>query len=299
MPIPAPAPSSLPTSYPGDWTGLLNGLPIGGGPPLKLSGISGWRDATQAPLGGAGQLQPRGQANGSYPVDYYMPQRVVTMQLTIEALPGGDLEATIASLEEATQPGAGEVPFTLQVGGYSTTAYGKVTARIVPTLLDVLAGFTVAQIELTCDDPRRFADPVTSGPINLPSSTGGLTWPVTFPAVWSSTTVTGRATLANAGKAAGPVTYRVNGPVTGPEIVHVESGLKLAFSDALVVSAGDWLDIDCEARTVLYNGQASRNAFLIRRGWQSFDPGPNTFFFNASSYSAAATLEVTATPVYL
>jgi hypothetical protein len=274
-------------------------MPFGIGTAFKVAGVAGWRDMAEAPLGGVGQLQPRGQANGSYRVPYFMPSRIVTMQFIIEAMPGPEFEAALTALETATQPGFGEVPLTIQVNGISTTATGNVTSRIIPTGLEFLAGFSAAQIELTCTDVRRFGSALMTPPIHLPSSTGGLTWPITWPISWPSTVATGSASLVNDGTATGPVTFRVHGPVTAPQIVHVETGLTLAFSSALTVAAGDWLDIDCEARTVLYNGQSSRNAMLISRGWPGFTKGANTFFFNAGSYSPDAYLQVTATPAFI
>lgn len=296
MPIPAAPPSGGTTAFAGDYSGSLNGLPFGVATPCRTVGVSGWRDMVSLPLGGSGQLAPRSQGNGSHLVPHYMPTRVVTLQFAVEALPGEALEGTLSALEAATQPAVGEVPVVLQVGGKAATAYGTVTARMIPTTLDVLAGYTLAQIEVTCTDPRKFADPITLAPIALPSSTGGLTWPITWPITWAATVATGSGSAVNDGNTDGPVTLRINGPATAPEIVHVESGAVLAFSSGLTVASGDWLDIDCEARTVLYNGQASRNAMLISRGWPSFRPGANTFHFNASSYSATASLQVTATP---
>lgn len=299
MPIPVGPPATSPTSFPGDYSGAINGLPFGLGTSLRSVAIAGWRDMASAPLGGTGQLQPRSQRNGSYPVPYFMPSRVITVQMAVETLPGAALESVLGELESATQPSQDEVPVTIQVGGTSTTAYGNVTSRIIPTGLEVLAGYTLAQVEVTCSDPRKFAEPITLDPILLPMSTGGLTWPVTWPLSWPATVITGSASTINAGNAAGPVVLRINGPVTAPEIVHVESGATLAFSSGLTIAAGDWVDIDCEARTVLYNGQASRNTMLTSRGWPSFQPGANTFHFNASSYSPVASLQVTATPSFI
>lgn len=299
MPIPVGPPTTSPTSYPGDWTGTINGLPFGTGTALRFVGVTGWRDMSAAPLGGNGQLLPRSQGNGSHPVPFYMPSRVVTLQFAVEALPGAALELALAQLEVATQPSQTEGPLTIQVGGLPTTAYGTVTSRIIPTGLEVLAGYSLAQLEVTCSDPRKFADPIAIESIRLPSSTGGLSWPISWPISWPATVVTGAGSATNIGNTAGPVTMRINGPITAPEIVHVESGATLAFSTGLTVAAGDWLDINCEARTVLYNGQASRNAMLISRGWPSFQPGVNTFHFNASSYSPVASLQVSATPAFI
>lgn len=299
MPIPVGPPVTTPTSFPGDYSGTINGLPFGTGTSLRTVAMTGWRDMVAAPLGGAGQLLPRSQANGSYPVPYFMPARVVTIQVAVETVPGAQLEAVLAELEAATQPSPVEVPLTIQVGGVSATAYGTVSSRLIPTGLEALAGYSLAQIEVTCSDPRKFAEAIALDPIMLPVTVGGMTWPVTWPISWPGTVVTGSGAVVNGGNTAGPITLRINGPVTAPQIVHVESGSTLAFSSSLTIAAGDWLDINCEARTALYNGQASRNTMLTSRGWPVFQPGANTLHFNAGSYSSAASLQVVATPSYI
>lgn len=283
--------------FAGDWAGTVNGLPVGGGTAFDLQALTGWLDMSEAPLGGAGSLAPKQTRNGSWAAPHFMPSRVVTMVYQIEAL-SGDFETAINAMTAATQPGVGEVPVTLQTGGVATTAYGTVTSRIIPTTLDYLAGYTTAQLEVTCTEPRRFGS-VLSGSTFLPTTTGGETWPITWPASWNSTQAAGYVGLTNPGNAAGPVSLRFNGPVTGPVVTHVETGIQFAMASTFVVQAGDWLTVDCEARTVLYNGQASRNANILTRGWPSLIPGSNTFAFNAASYNSSAQLVVTATPSYI
>jgi len=283
-----------------DWTGYLNNGTLAFGPDYSfaLVGLTGWRDASTAPLGGVGQQQPRAQANGSYPVPHFMPSRVVTLQLKVKATVGDAFEQRLQQIEQATLPGAGDVDLGIYVNHVYTRVIGKVTNRIIPTGFEYLAGYTTAQIELTCADPRRLGDGIVAQ-TGLASATGGITWPVTWPAVWAATSVSGNASVTNTGTVNGPLTFRIYGPVTAPSITHVNTGAVLGFSTGLSIAAGDWVDIDCEARTVLYNGQVSRNAFLISRGWPVFIPGGNTYFFTAGSFSSAALLRVTATQAWL
>lgn len=145
-------------------------------------------------------------------------------------------------------------------------------------------------------DPRRVADPVvvTTG---LPASNGGLTFPTTFPIVIASTVVSGRCTANNPGAMTGPVRLRIDGPIVGPRISHVSSGLELVFSSSLSISSGQWLDIDMENHEALANGQSSRSQWITSRGWSGFDPGDNVWAFSAISGSGRLT--VTATPAWL
>jgi len=123
-------------------------------------------------------------------------------------------------------------------------------------------------------------------------TTDALTIPFTIDAV----TVTGQVSLVNPGNETGPVRLRIDGPCRGPVVTHVSSGTQLIFSSSLVLGAGEWIDVDMEARTVLANGQASRAPWITSRGWSGFTPGENTWAFTAAAFDAAARLTVVATP---
>lgn len=152
-------------------------------------------------------------------------------------------------------------------------------------------------IQLVAPDPRRFGPDVTASTA-LPSTTGGLTVPFTVPFTISATTVTGQIALTNPGTVNGPVSLRISGPVTGPIVTHVASGRSLVFSSSITLGAGEWLDVDAEAMSVLANGQSSRNGWVTSRGWPLFEPGANTYAFTAASFSAGALLTVTGTPAW-
>lgn len=296
MPIPVNT-SPQTDAYFGDWSGTLGGLQIGAGTPYKLVGVTGWFQMQATPMGGLASLTPAAWANRSYPLPYFAPERVVTILLDIETTPG-QMPGVVDALTQVTQPGVMDVPLALQVGGVTTTVTGSVSNRDIPTGLEWLAGYAQATVELTCEDTRRLGAPVMAA-TSLPSSSGGLSWPISWPMQWSATQVTGQCALTNPGKATGPVTLRIDGPVTAPVITHVSSGRALVFGSDLTVYAGDFLTVDTEARTVLYNGQSSRNGSVVSRGWFGLDPGVNTFAFNADTYSTSALLTVTGTPAWI
>ncbi|MDQ0894421.1 phage distal tail protein [Agromyces ramosus] len=130
----------------------------------------------------------------------------------------------------------------------------------------------------------------------LPSSSGGLTLPFTVPFAIEATQVAGQVSLTNTGNEVGPVRLRIDGPCTGPVVTHVSSGRSLVFASSLVLTAGEWLDIDMDARTVLANGQANRRMYVTSAGWSGFERGGNTWAFTAAVYNAASLLTVYATP---
>jgi hypothetical protein len=184
------------------------------------------------------------------------------------------------------------------MGGSIVTAYGALSGRTIPTDQQFQAGLTAATIVLDCPDPRGFGTDVVA-PTPLPMSSGGWSWPISWPITWDETVVSGEVSMTNPGNVTGPLTLRINGPVTAPVITHTSSGNTLEFGSDLVIYAGDYVDVDMEARTVLYNGQVSRNGFVTQRGWFGFDPGVNEIGFNADSYDPSASLVVTGTPAWI
>jgi len=149
-------------------------------------------------------------------------------------------------------------------------------------------------VQFAADDPRKLGAPLT-GSTGLPSSTGGLVVPVTVPLTINSTVTSGQVSLFNPGNETGPVTLRIDGPVTGPVITHVGSGLQLIFSASLALGVGEFLLVDMEAHTAMAQGQSSRANWITSRGWSGLESGNNTWAFTAAS-SSAALLTVTATP---
>ncbi|HET8581774.1 MAG TPA: hypothetical protein VFL65_00870 [Jatrophihabitans sp.] len=155
--------------------------------------------------------------------------------------------------------------------------------------------------QLVAKDPRKYGDPITAT-VGLPSSSGGLTWPVAWPIRWDASTTSGVLHIYNPGDIPVPVKMRIDSgalPLDGPFIRHDGAGVELVLSSAYTLGAGSWLDVDTGRKWVLEGGTASRNGWIVKRGWFRLDPGPNDFIFgNAGAYTAAASLTLTATPAW-
>lgn len=154
-------------------------------------------------------------------------------------------------------------------------------------------------VQLIAADPRKTGDPLT-GSTGLPSSSGGLTFPITFPIIFDATSVSGRVTLTNDGTAAGKVTLRITGGTSGlvgPQVTHVTSGRAITFATSLTIPEGVYVDVDMDAHTILEMGTASRTGWVTDRGWSAFEPGGNEWQFSATS--GDGTLEVTAWPSWM
>jgi len=180
---------------------------------------------------------------------------------------------------------------TVLDSGFTVTVTGRRQDEILwkRGTSDISAEFTLVFL---CNDPRKFSGLVTQS-TGLPSSTGGLTWPITFPVTWTGVTTSGILSIPNNGNTIAPVKLRISGPVQGPIVTHIGSGLQLVFSSSLILASGEWVDVDMEAKTVLAQGQATRNGYILSRGWFGADPGSNQYGFQALTFNAGAQLTVT------
>ncbi|POH58262.1 hypothetical protein CVS28_12530 [Arthrobacter glacialis] len=97
----------------------------------------------------------------------------------------------------------------------------------------------------------------------LPSTTGGLQAPFTVPFSIGATVVNGSVTVTATGDAPPPVLVRINGPAVQPIIRDQDGGSMLLD---ISLDAGQWLDVDLDARTIKINSTVNRRN-LLRGPW--------------------------------
>lgn len=154
-------------------------------------------------------------------------------------------------------------------------------------------------IQVVAKDPRKFGDLITvSTP--LPSSSGGRTYPATYPITYTGSTETGVVRLTNTGNTQAPVWLRIDGPIPagGWTVTHIGKKQALTFASSLALTSGEFVTVDMDRREVLAQGQAARAGYVTSRGWFSLDPGDNDISFSATNYSATAQLTVTTKPAW-
>lgn len=154
-------------------------------------------------------------------------------------------------------------------------------------------------IQIVAKDPLKYGDLITATTL-LPSSSGGLIRPSTWPRTWTGVSNSGQVVLNNTGNAPAPVWLRIDGPIPagGWSVTHIRKQQTLTFATSLALAAGEFVTVDMEAREVLAQGQAPRSGYVTGRGWFSLDPGENTIAFSAQNYSATAQLTVTTKPAW-
>ena len=135
----------------------------------------------------------------------------------------------------------------------------------LPRPTDVYASFDVV---LTSPDSRLFGGDGSalyqfSGTAFLPSTTGGLQAPFTVPFSIGATVVNGSVAVTASGDAPPPVLVRINGPAVQP-VIRGDLGGAMPLDISL--DAGQWLDVDLDARTIKINSTVNRRN-LLRGAW--------------------------------
>lgn len=233
--------------------------------------------------------------HGSWASPVYLSSRPITLGGTIVA-PSRDL---LEDAMEQVRVAAGLADTVLTV---AETVPKQATVRrsgkpLMQYITDTKATYSVL---VTAADPRRYSTTLSTATTALPSTTGGLVLPATFPVTFSATTVAGSITAANSGSIETRPILTITGPVTAPSIAALyPDGTVRQLIYALDLAAGDVLTIDTDARTVLLNGTVSRRRFLTVSGPWPVIPAANngpsvvTYQFQSPAYNATATLTAT------
>ena len=146
-------------------------------------------------------------------------------------------------------------------------------------------------------------DPVAlTVPVDIPSSVG-RTYPRTHPWHYEPTAASGAQTTVNPGNTESHFTAKLYGPITAPSLVNTLTGQAITFSNALVLGAGEYVQIDTRVRTAFLLG----DPFVGRLGhvdypntnWWQMQPGVQDLRYTGSDPSPGAVAEITYHPAWL
>jgi hypothetical protein len=235
----------------------------------------------------------RARGDGATSTEGFLTPRFMTIDGLITA-------PSLAALDVARDQLRASVPLGLSplLVSESATVRNAMVKRqggvMIEYLTDTIAKYSVL---IAAPDPRQYGDLISASTL-LPSSSGGLVRPSTWPRTWTGVSNTGVIRVNNPGNTYAPVWLRIDGPIPagGWTVTHVGKKQSLTFATALALSAGEFVDVDMDRREVLAQGQAPRAGYVTSRGWFSLDPGDNDIAFSAQNYSATAQLTITTKP---
>lgn len=232
----------------------------------------------------------RPRDHGMIPGTNFLPGRTVDINLQVIGTSAADLDAKLAQVASAgADVGLTEAPLVFLLPGESKRRINcRMTKRAVLVDGDYTFGKALVYLEFFATDPRLYDNVLTSQALTLPSSSGGLAWPLGWPLGWG-TVVSGLVNVTNSGTFPTRPVVTFIGPLTSPSIQNVTTGLTWASNFDL--QSGDQLVVDFDARTVLLNGTASRySTVLATSTWWELLAGVNQLRLGASAGTGTATV---------
>jgi len=307
-----PSPSLTPPTL-ANWQFGYNGVVIGASQPAGVLQVQGLGDLATVRSGDIARPRDHGELIG---LDVFGGRDI---QINVAAFTDAtSLQDTLNAIANATPVGlTTEQPLWFNIPGYPAPLASMCRTRKRATPWDFnysAAVFAQPVLTLHSTDPRIYAagQQVTVG---LPTPTGGLTFPATFPLTFGSGGG-GGVVVQNAGNTEMRPVLVITGPVTNPQVSNgsISGTPTVKFSNPLQTSytvlAGDQLVVDLDLHTILYytggvgaSAPASRGNWLVSGStWWDLLPasgpnaitgGNNTIQFNsADSVSVAGTCTV-------
>lgn len=251
-----------------------------------LQNVEGWDSAEVR-----ADFQEREADHGSWASPGYFGARPITLTGTVEAPDRTTLQAAMEQLYAAV--GLSDTTLTVWESPSKQATVRRSGKVLMQYVSDRVATWSVL---VTAADPRRYGTTLQSGTAGLPTTTGGLTFPVTFPITFSATTVSGQINAVNSGTTDARPVFTIAGPVVAPTVSGLYSDgtvRQLIYSQDL--QTGDVLVIDTDAHSVILNGDVSRRRFLaVPQGWPTIPAGSSVNFqFQSGTYDASAMLTAT------
>jgi hypothetical protein len=251
-----------------------------------LQSLEGW-DSPEV----RAELQDREADHGSWASPVYLGSRPVTLAGTVEAPDRAALDAALDQLYAA----ASLTDTTLTV--WESTPKQATVRRSGKVLAQHVTDRTATwSVLVTAADPRRYSTTLQTGTTGLPTTSGGLTFPVTFPVTFSAVTISGQINAINAGSMDTRPIITIAGPVVAPSVSALyPDGTLRQLIYSLDLASGDVLVIDTDAHTVILNGGVSRRRFMtVSGGWPTIPASSSVNYqFQSSTYNATAMLTAT------
>lgn len=260
---------------------------------FSFTELDGWWE----PPASSGETTSRVLAHGGWDNRGFYDPRFFTLKGIIWGDTDSIIEAGIAALN-AVIPVDERRPFVLRRHGKTQ----HVMARQEDQPKIDWHGTDVAEfdIQFSASDYRKFAgegreqDWHVHGPVSLPASRGGITFPLKFPIRSDAQTSSGRIPISLAGNAPPKEVVEFTGPVANPSVRDMQANQRLWFD--ITLSEGQTLTVDLGTHSVLLNGVSRRGT---RRGTWIKPSANHTLEFTASSTSTDARMLVRTQEAYL
>lgn len=132
----------------------------------------------------------------------------------------------------------------------------------------------------------------------------GYSYPKTYPLTYANTTASGALTVTNLGGAASHFTAKLYGPCVAPQLVNDLTGERISFSSALVLGAGEYVEVSTRDRTAYLNSDPAQSRlgqieFGAPNTWWRIVRGTQDLRYTATTPEAGAAAVITYRPTWL
>jgi hypothetical protein len=128
------------------------------------------------------------------------------------------------------------------------------------------------------------------------TSSTGRSYPKTYPWAYTPAASGSSTVVTSSGTVETPMQMRLYGGCTDPVVTNVTTGAVFEL-DNITLTAGQYLDIDMAARTVLLNGDPAQNYYgkvnFTTSTWWRLQPGANTIRVAVATSDASCELDIT------
>ncbi|MET7648377.1 hypothetical protein ABZS83_33095, partial [Streptomyces sp. NPDC005426] len=241
----------------------LGDVPLGGvdtaGVAWHLQDLDGW-DASAS----EGETQAQEGDHGGWFTPVYLRERPITVAGTIVAPDLASLDDAMDRLRVAA--GLTDTLFVVQESVPKQAFVRRSGKPVIKYVTDSIATYSLM---VTAADPRRYSTDLREATTPLPSSTGGVTPPLTPPVLVDAVTTAGQIDAYNDGTIDTRPVLVIDGPVIAPQILaQMPDGSVRIINYSQTLNVGEQLVIDTGARSVILNGAVSRRRFLTTpTGW--------------------------------
>lgn len=229
--------------------------------------------------------------HGKFAGDDYYGQRSIMLSIEIWGTSDTTFQAALNKALTAFVTNT-EMPIVTQL-----PVYGKIQSSVrvrkrSGVKMNLKYGLHVGEmtVELVATDPRLYSQTLHSVTNNLQAPTGGITFNLTFPMVFGSST-SPITIINNAGTFETRPLIIITGPITNPNLENVTTGKIMNFIG--VLASTDQLYVDFLNHTVYLNNTASRYSWLQNpQNWWNLQPGNNSVRFSGTAGAGTPTINV-------
>lgn len=264
-----------------------NGLTFGNGTNLAIIETDGFDDL---PPVRAADID-KAAAHGAFAGIDVLGERTMNIKFALLGQDRPSYDALVQQLLGAFSVQTTELPLLCgDNGGWLVNCRPRKVAA--PRKLDNHGVFNQdALVELVATDPRIYSATQSTAMTGLSSSSGGMSFPATFPLSFGSVGSGGLVSVTNAGKFATDCTLTISGPVVNPIIDSVTAGVSLLLG--ITLGSTDTLVLNTAAKSIVLNGTASRTSSLMYGStWFNLPPGTTQLRYRNNGAFTASQLTV-------